>query len=254
MGNRTRQDQKAREGNRILGRATMADHYSVLGLPKFTPTPEEIKKSFRKLAIKWHPDKCKAPNANDVFSRISTAYETLYDADSRLVYDRSLRSSGTVMAASATASSGHAAARNQAHPSSKSSERFKQHMNKNRFKQRRKYNCEYSRKHTSGFDQWHYDHRQRQHRSRSRGSSSSSQRSDSDDSSCYSSRSSSRASSRASSAGGETARVASAFASVFGGGDFEKAANHWDNMMYVCLTIVDVTTYATNQQLPLINK
>ena len=239
---------------RSLGRATMADHYSVLGLPKFTPTSEEIKKSFRKLAIKWHPDKCKAPNANDVFSRISTAYETLYDADSRLVYDRSLRSSGMAMPASASASSGHAAARNQAHPSSTSSERFKQHMNKNRFKQRRKHNYEYSRKHTSGFDQWHYDYRQRQqaHRSRSRGSSSSSQRSDSEDSSCYSSRSSSRASSRASSAGSETARVASAFASVFGGGDFEKAANHWDNMMYVCLTIVNATTYATNQQLPLL--
>ena len=234
---RAKRNANGRAYSRCFRLATMADHYALLGLPKFTPTAEEIKKSFRKLAIKWHPDKCKAPNANDVFSRISTAYETLYDADSRRAYDRNLRSSGMTAAASTTASPGHAAARYQPYSSSNSSssERFKQHMNKNRFKQRRKHNFEYSRKHTSGFDQWHYDYRQRQyaHRTRSRGSSSSSQRSDSDDSSCYSSRSSSRASSRASSAGSETARVASAFASVFGGGDFEKAANHWDNMMYV---------------------
>ena len=150
----------------------MADHYAVLGLPKFTPTAEEIKKSFRKLAIKWHPDKCKAPNANDVFSRISTAYETLYDADSRRTYDRDLRSSGVTTAANTTASPGHAAERCQpyssSNSSSSSSERFKQHMNKNRFKQRRKHNFEYSRKHTSGFDQWHYDYRQRQHAHRTR--------------------------------------------------------------------------------------
>ena len=186
---RAKRNANGRAYSRCFRLATMADHYALLGLPKFTPTAEEIKKSFRKLAIKWHPDKCKAPNANDVFSRISTAYETLYDADSRRAYDRNLRSSGMTAAASTTASPGHAAARYQPYSSSNSSssERFKQHMNKNRFKQRRKHNFEYSRKHTSGFDQWHYDYRQRQyaHRTRSRGSSSSSQRSDSDDSSCW---------------------------------------------------------------------
>ena len=145
---RAKRNANGRAYSRCFRLATMADHYALLGLPKFTPTAEEIKKSFRKLAIKWHPDKCKAPNANDVFSRISTAYETLYDADSRRAYDRNLRSSGMTAAASTTASPGHAAARMPGpipSSNSSSSERFKQHMNKNRFKQRRKHNFEYSR-------------------------------------------------------------------------------------------------------------
>lgn len=44
---------------------------------------QEIKKAYRKLALKWHPDVCKEPNASDKFKEINKAYEALSDDEKR---------------------------------------------------------------------------------------------------------------------------------------------------------------------------
>ena len=62
----------------------MEDLYEILNVNKDS-TQEEIKKSFRKLSLKYHPDR----NANgaDKFKKISNAYEILSDTDKRSKYD-----------------------------------------------------------------------------------------------------------------------------------------------------------------------
>ncbi|CAB3224530.1 unnamed protein product [Arctia plantaginis] len=67
----------------------MVDYYRVLGVSR-TATESEIKKSYRKLALKWHPDKNpdNADEANRRFKEISEAYEVLSDERKRRVYDQ----------------------------------------------------------------------------------------------------------------------------------------------------------------------
>lgn len=52
------------------------DYYKILGIQK-TATEKEIKKAFRKLALKYHPDKNKEKGAEDKFKDIAEAYEIL---------------------------------------------------------------------------------------------------------------------------------------------------------------------------------
>tara|TARA_A100001037_G_scaffold160116_1_gene144300 strand:+ start:28389 stop:29444 length:1056 start_codon:yes stop_codon:yes gene_type:complete len=64
------------------------DYYDLLGVAK-SATQEELKKAYRKLAIKWHPDKNKDnPDAEEKFKKISEAYEILSDEDKRSKYDQ----------------------------------------------------------------------------------------------------------------------------------------------------------------------
>jgi len=64
------------------------DYYAVLGVPA-SATQDEIKKQYRKLAAKHHPDKNpNDPKAADTFKGISEAYQTLGDAEKRKQYDQ----------------------------------------------------------------------------------------------------------------------------------------------------------------------
>jgi len=63
------------------------DYYSVLGVSK-TATDADLKKAYRKLALKFHPDKNQAPGAEDKFKAISEAYEVLSDEKKRRIYDQ----------------------------------------------------------------------------------------------------------------------------------------------------------------------
>ena len=64
------------------------DYYDVLGINK-TTSPEEIKKAYRKSAIKYHPDKNKGDKAAEAkFKEASEAYHILSDAEKRKNYDQ----------------------------------------------------------------------------------------------------------------------------------------------------------------------
>jgi molecular chaperone DnaJ len=63
------------------------DYYEVLGVER-TCTDEELKRAFRKLAFKYHPDHNRGDGAEEQFKEINEAYQVLCDPEKRAAYDR----------------------------------------------------------------------------------------------------------------------------------------------------------------------
>jgi len=63
------------------------DYYEILGLSR-QASSRDIKKAYRDLSVKYHPDKNKDPDAQQKFVEISNAYETLSDDGKRRIYDQ----------------------------------------------------------------------------------------------------------------------------------------------------------------------
>lgn len=63
------------------------DYYNILNLKK-DATDDEIKKAYRKLAMKYHPDKNKNADAEEKFKEVAEAYEVLSDKKKRKIFDQ----------------------------------------------------------------------------------------------------------------------------------------------------------------------
>lgn len=63
------------------------DYYKILGISKGA-NEDEIKKAYRKMALKYHPDKNKSPDAEEKFKEIAEAFEVLSDKQKREIYDQ----------------------------------------------------------------------------------------------------------------------------------------------------------------------
>lgn len=65
----------------------MKDYYEILGISK-NATDDEIKKAYRKQALKWHPDKNNSQEATERFKEINKAFEVLADSKKKQMYDQ----------------------------------------------------------------------------------------------------------------------------------------------------------------------
>lgn len=67
--------------------STKRDYYEILGLTK-SASKSDIKSAYRKMALKYHPDKNKAKDAEDKFKEINEAYQILSDDSKKQTYDQ----------------------------------------------------------------------------------------------------------------------------------------------------------------------
>ncbi|MEN3027880.1 MAG: molecular chaperone DnaJ [Aquificaceae bacterium] len=80
-----------------MAQSAKRDYYEVLGVPR-NATQEDIKKAYRKLARKYHPDFNKEPEAQERFKEINEAYQVLSDPEKRKLYDQYGHSAFTTQA------------------------------------------------------------------------------------------------------------------------------------------------------------
>jgi DnaJ-class molecular chaperone len=71
------------------------NYYDILGVAK-DASEQEIKKAYRGLSLKWHPDRNNSPEAQSKFQEIGQAYETLSDTSKRSFYDDELEGRGGI--------------------------------------------------------------------------------------------------------------------------------------------------------------
>lgn len=63
------------------------NYYDILGVDRIA-SEQDIKKAYKKMALKFHPDKNKDPGAEEKFKEIAEAYDVLADTDKRATFDR----------------------------------------------------------------------------------------------------------------------------------------------------------------------
>ena len=79
--------------NHFTTRTGLVDYYAVLGVPR-TATVEEMKQTYKKLALRWHPDRCASLpemerlQAELIFKQANLAHEVLSNEELRAKYDR----------------------------------------------------------------------------------------------------------------------------------------------------------------------
>ncbi|HLL56129.1 MAG TPA: J domain-containing protein [Myxococcaceae bacterium] len=85
------------DGGRVMG-----DYYGVLGVP---PSADErtLRQAYQQLAMKYHPDRNKSPEAVVEFRRVQEAYEALRTPERRAAYDRQQAAARRVAAPGASA-------------------------------------------------------------------------------------------------------------------------------------------------------
>ncbi|UJR16168.1 hypothetical protein I4U23_003078 [Adineta vaga] len=82
----TANDYTSEEVEAVRKIKTCKDLYEILGVNK-TASEADLKKAYRKLALQFHPDKCKAPGATEAFKAIGKAFSILSDPKKRQDYD-----------------------------------------------------------------------------------------------------------------------------------------------------------------------
>lgn len=69
------------------------NYYEILGVNE-NASDSEIKKAYRSLSLKYHPDRNSSPEASEIMKKLSEAYSTLSDAEEKKKYDMSLKFGG----------------------------------------------------------------------------------------------------------------------------------------------------------------
>ncbi|KAH8315532.1 hypothetical protein KR059_000724, partial [Drosophila kikkawai] len=63
------------------------DYYEILGIER-NASSEEVRKAYKLMALRYHPDKNNHPQAEDKFKEVAAAYEILSDKKKRAIYDK----------------------------------------------------------------------------------------------------------------------------------------------------------------------